>query len=156
MINKTIIEQIAAREIASSPELFIVEINCTPHNEIEVIVDSDHYMTIDQCVVLSKAIEAELDRETEDFELTVASAGIGQPLKVERQYAKTVGRLVEVLFKNGLKILGTLVAADTQGIQIEYQVKEAVEGKKRKELVVKTEHYAFDEIKSVKEELIIK
>lgn len=155
MIDKSKIEEIVAAKIAGS-ELFVVEINCSVHNEIEVFVDSDNYLTIDQCAQLSKAIEGELDREVEDFELTVSSWGIGQPLRVERQYVKTIGRPVEVVLRSGGKLTGVLVGADAVGIDLEYQIKETVEGRKRKELVTRRDRLVLDQIKSVREELTIK
>lgn len=155
MINKQTIEEIALRHLEDSG-LFLVEINCSPSNEIEVVVDADNYLTIEDCIKLSKAIEGELDREAEDFELSVYSAGIGQPLKIHRQYLKTVSRPVELILRSGLKITGMLTAVTDDGLTIEYQVKEAVEGKKRKELVTKSDSYTFDQIKTTKEELTIK
>lgn len=155
MIGKEKIEEIATRYLEKT-DLFLVEVSCTASNEIEVVVDSDDYLTIEDCIKLSKAIEGELDREVEDFELSVYSAGIGQPLKIHRQYLKTIGRMVEVTLRTGLKVTGQLTAVDDKGITIEYQTKESVEGKKRKETVTKTEEYAFDQIKTTIEELTIK
>lgn len=155
MINKQIIEEIALKYL-NDTELFLVEVHCSPSNEIEVVVDADNYLTIEHCIKLSKSIESELDREVEDFELSVYSAGIGQPLKIHRQYVKTVGRPVEVVLKSGMKVTGMLTNVTPDGITIEYQAKEAIEGKKRKETVTKTESYTFDQIKSTKEELTIK
>ena len=41
---------------------------------------------IEDCVELSRYIESRLNREDEDYELEVGSAGIGQPFKVLQQY----------------------------------------------------------------------
>lgn len=155
MILKQTIENFVTEQTQGTP-MFLVEVKVSPANEIEVVVDSDERLGIDDCVKLSKSIEAQLDREAEDFELSVYSSGIGEPLKLYRQYVKTIGRPVEVLLLSGIKLLGTLVAVDEQGITVEYQTKEAVEGKKRKELVTKTEKYNFDQIKTTKEELDIR
>lgn len=155
MINAQIIEEIALRNLEDT-RLFLVEVKCSPSNEIEVVVDSDDYLTIDDCIRLSKAIESEFDRDSEDFELSVYSAGIGQPFKIHRQYVKSVGRAVEVILRSGLKVTGTLAAVTDDGITIEYQVKEAVDGKKRKEMVTKSDQYTFDQIKTTKEELTIR
>ena len=38
------------------------------------------------CVALSKYIEDHLNRDEEDYELEVGSAGLGQPFKVPQQY----------------------------------------------------------------------
>lgn len=155
MINAQIIEEIALRNLEDT-RLFLVEVKCSQSNEIEVVVDSDDYLTIEDCIRLSKAIESEFDRDSEDFELSVYSAGIGQPFKIHRQYVKSVGRAVEVILRSGLKVTGTLAAVTDDGITIEYQVKEAIEGKKRKEMVTKSDQYTFDQIKTTKEELTIR
>ncbi len=145
-----------AEKLTEGTELFVVGCTCTPGNEIELLVDSDTSVSIDACADLSRAIEAELDRDAEDFSLTVASAGIGSELKCLRQYRKLVGNSVEVLLQNGLKIIAHLDAADEQGITLSYEEKQTVEGKKRKQLVKVTRTYAFDEIKYTKEYLDFK
>ena len=72
------------------------------------------------------------------------------------QYRKLIGGTVEVLLNSGIKMLAKLDAADDEGITISYEEKQAVEGKKRKQLVTVTRRYAFDEIKSTKEWLDFK
>ena len=113
-------------------------------------------MLADTDLFVSRAIEAELDREEEDFSLTVMSAGIGSELRSLRQYRKLVGRSVEVLLANGVKILAKLDAVDEQGITLSYEEKQAVEGKKRKQLVTVSRTYPFAEIKYTKEWLDFK
>ena len=105
---------------------------------------------------LSRAIEASLDREQEDFELTVTSAGIGQPLRMLRQYRKLIGREVEVVLKEGGKLVATLTDATGEAITVEYQEKAAVEGKKRKELVTRRRELPLAEVKSTCEHLSFK
>ena len=136
--------------------MFVVECTCSAANDIELTVDSDTSVDIDACVALSRAVEAEFDREAEDFSLTVMSAGIGSELRCLRQYRKLVGHPVEVLLTDGVKILATLDAADEQGIVLSYDRKESVEGKKRKQLVHVTESYPFERIKFTKEWLDFK
>ena len=104
----------------------------------------------------AEPLEAEFDRDTEDFSLTVASAGIGSELKHLRQYRKLIGKPVEVLLKSGVKILATLDEADQEGLTLSYEEKQAVEGKKRKQTVRVTRRYPFSEIKYTKEYLDFK
>ena len=105
--TKKIIE--AAERHLEGTDLFVVECTSTPGNDIELTIDSDTSVGIDACAELSRAIEAELDREEEeDFSLTVMSAGIGSELRSLRQYRKLVGRPAEVLLTNGVKILAKL------------------------------------------------
>lgn len=155
MIDCTKILEIADRELAGT-DLFTVSCKCSPMNEVELLIDSDTSVTIEKCVELSRKIEAEFDRDVEDFSLTVASAGIGSELKCVRQYRKLVGSSVEVLLLNGIKILAKLDAVDDEGITVSYEEKQAVEGKKRKVLVNVVRTYRFDEIKYTKEYLDFK
>ena len=137
-------------------DMFVVSCTCSAGNDIELLIDSDTSVDIDTCAALNRAIEAELDRDNEDFSLTVASAGIGSELKQLRQYRKLIGHSVEVLLLNGTKILARLDAADQEGITISYEEKQAVEGKKKKQLVKVTRSYPFDQIKYTKEWLDFK
>ncbi len=140
-----------AEQKMEGTDLFVVECSVSPANEIELTIDSDKSVAIDTCVELSRAIEAELDREEEDFSLMVASAGIGSELKSLRQYRKLVGRSVEVLLLNGIKILARLDEVTDEGITLFYEEKQAVEGHKRKQLVQVSHPYPFSEIKYTKE-----
>lgn len=155
MIDTKKIEEIAARHLEGT-DLFVVSCSVTPANEVELLIDSDQSVSIDDCMALSRAIEAEFDRDVEDFELMVASAGIGSELKSLRQYRKLVGRPVEVLLKSGVKVLALLEEVTDEAITLSYEEKQAVEGKKRKELVKVVRTYAFEEIKYTKEYLDFK
>ena len=152
--TKKIIE--AAERHLEGSDMFVVECTSTPGNEIELTIDSDTSVGIDACAELSRAVEAQFDRDEEDFSLTVASAGIGSELKCLRQYRKLVGSTVEVLLTSGIKVLAKLDTADDQGITLSYEEKQAVEGKKRKQLVTVTRRYGFGEIKSAREWLDFK
>ena len=155
MIDCEKILEIADRELAGT-DLFTVSCKCSPMNEVELLIDSDTHVTIERCAELSRKIEAEFDREVEDFSLTVASAGIGTELKNIRQYRKLIGQSVEVLLLSGIKVLAKLDAVTEEGITISYEEKQAVEGKKRKVTVEVTKEYKWEEIKYVKEYLDFK
>lgn len=131
MIDAAHVREIAEAQMEGT-DLFVVEVRVTPANEIVVTVDSDTQVGIDRCVELSRSIEEALDRDQEDFELTVMSAGIGQPLKYLRQYRKLIGSPVEVVLKDGGKIIGKLVDASDNQIAVEYEERVTVEGKKTK------------------------
>ena len=155
MIEIQKITESAERHLAGT-DLFVVECRCSAGNEIELTVDGDTSVSIDACAALSRAVEADLDRDAEDFSLTVASAGIGSELRTLRQYRKLVGRPVEVLLTNGVKILAHLDEATDEGVTLSYEEKQAVEGKKRKQTVRVTRRYPFSEIKYTKEYLDFK
>ena len=155
MIDVTRVREIAETQMEGT-DLFVVEVRVSPANEIVVTVDSDTQVGIDRCVELSRSIEGALDREQEDFELTVMSAGIGQPLKMLRQYRKLIGRPVEVILKDGGKIVGNLTDVSEDSIAVEYEERVAVEGKKRKQLVTTRRELSLDEVKSTCEYLDFK
>ncbi|MBQ8492879.1 MAG: ribosome assembly cofactor RimP [Alistipes sp.] len=152
-INRVI--EIAEKHLEGT-DMFVVECKATPMGEIELLVDSDTAVKLEDCAALNRAIEAEFDRDVEDFALMVASAGIGSELKLLRQYHKIIGSSVEVLLKDGIKILAKLDKADEKGIVISYEEKQLVEGKKRKQTVAVTKEYVWEEIKYVKEYLDFK
>lgn len=155
MIDPKQIIAAAERRLEGS-DMFVVGCNCSPGNEIELLIDSDSSVSIDACVELSRAIDAEFDRDQEDFSLTVASAGIGSELRCLRQYRKLVGRPVEVLLACGVKITARLDAVGDDGLTLSYEEKQTVEGKKRKQLVRVTRSYPFADIKSTREFLDFK
>ncbi len=136
--------------------MFVVEVLVRPGNVVEVAIDGDRSVSIDDCVALNKAIDGAFDREVEDYELTVASAGVGQPLKVYRQYAKLVGRPVEVLLNNGTKIVAQLRAATPESITLAWEERVAVEGSKRKQAIERVDEYPLTEVKWTKEWLDFK
>ena len=155
MIDAKSVIEIAERHLAGG-DMFVVECKVSPMGDIELLIDSDSAVKLEDCAALNRAIEAELDREVEDYSLMVASAGIGSELKQLRQYNKIIGSSVEVLLKDGIKLLAKLNSADEAGIAISYEEKQTVEGKKRKVTVEVTKEYKWEEIKYVKEYLDFK
>ena len=150
MIEAKRVIGIAEKHLEGS-DLFVVECKVSPMGEIELLIDSDTAVKLEDCAALNRAIEEELDREVEDFALMVASAGIGSELKQIRQYRKIVGRSVEVLLNDGIKLLAKLDEVTDDGIVISYEEKQLVEGKKRKQTVLVSKSYAWAEIKYTKE-----
>jgi len=150
MIDKKIVLEIIEKEIAET-ELFIVDVSVSTGNAISVMIDSMKGVPISTCIELSRAIEKNFDREIEDFELQVASAGIGQPFQVIQQYHKNIGREVEVLTTEGLKQKGKLITVGENEITVEIEEKVKVEGKKKKQVILTPYTFAFDQIKSTKD-----
>ena len=155
MIDAKSVIEIAERHLAGG-DMFVVECKVSPMGDIELLIDSDTAVQLEDCAALNRAIEAELDREIEDYSLMVASAGIGSELKQLRQYHKIIGSSVEVLLKDGMKILAKLDAADESGITLSYEEKQLVEGKKRKVTVEVNKSYRWEEVKYTKEYLDFK
>ena len=81
---------------------FIVEINVSKDNDVEIVIESeDSNIVLDDCVEISRKFEECFDRADGDYSLTVTSAGLDQPFKVLKQYLKAVGTSVEVALKGG-------------------------------------------------------
>jgi len=149
MMKKIDIQKLVENSIAGT-DLFLVGIKLSADNCIEVLIDSPQGVDLDRCAAISRAIESGLDREVEDFELTVSSGGLDLPFQVLQQYLKYIGKEVEIVFKNGQKLKATLIAADDSAITINYTVLKKEEGAKRKKPVTETAKYQLNEIKSTK------
>ena len=131
--------------------LYIVDVFVGKDNDIEVTIESEEgVVELDDCVAVSRHFETCFDREAEDYSLTVTSAGLDQPFKVLKQFEKAVGSKVEVQLKGGKKMVAVLEAADAEGITLRYSQKEAVEGKKKKEIVEHTDRFEMADVNSVK------
>lgn len=137
--------------ILQGTDLFLVDLSVAADNSIEVEIDAPKGVNVDTCREVSRKLEEQLDRETEDFALTVCSAGIGYPFKVPQQYEKNIGNTVEVKLANGQKLEGTLKAHTENGITVEVEEKVAAEGKKKKTTVKTEKDIQFSEIKEVKD-----
>lgn len=131
-------------------DMFPVEISVSPDNRIVVEVDSMTAVDIDSCVELNRAIEEALDRDAEDFELEVGSAGLTSPFKVKAQYDKNIGNEVEVLTKDGRKFTGTLVETTPEGFTVEVPRKVKKEGVKKPVIEQQPETLGYGDVKSVK------
>lgn len=134
--------------IAEHEGFFLVKAEVKGANRIEVEVDHDSEpVDIDTIVALTKHIEAGLDREKEDFELEVSSAGLTTPLVGVRRYQKFIGKELEVLLKKGVKEKGVLVSADEEGFVLEVIRMEKPEGARRKQQVVHQLPLKYEEVK---------
>lgn len=148
MIDKAIVQHLVEEKLEN--KMFLVEITVSERNVISIFVDSYDGLTIDQCVAVSRHVEHSLDREEEDFELQVSSPGLSEKFKVKEQYYKYVGRLVEINTSDDIKLEGTILEADDEGILLETAAREIPGGLKKKQLVIKQHNFKYDEIKSAK------
>jgi len=148
MIDKKIIESLV-NEILTEDQ-FLVEVTVSLGNVIHVMVDSDKAISINQIVEISRYIESKFDRETEDFELSVFSAGLSEPLRLVRQYKKNIGKELDMLLNSGLKLTGVVKEVTDQAVSLEVTTKEKTEGSKKKELVTRVHRIDYSEIKEAK------
>ena len=112
MIDKSIVKELVEQWLEGK-DYFLVDIEINSDDKIVVEIDHADGVWIEDCVELSRFIEDHLDREQEDYELEVGSAGLGQPFKVEQQYKNFVGKEVEVLDGDGKTLLLEYYAGTT-------------------------------------------
>ena len=133
MISKEHIQELAQERIDElNKGLFIVDISISTSNVIKIEIDSEiGGIAIVDCMSVSRNVEHNLDREENDFELSVTSPGIDKPLKMTKQYIKNVGRDVKIKRTDDSKLEGLLKAANDDGIVVETTRKERIEGRKK-------------------------
>ena len=149
MIDKDQIKYIVD-DFLQGTSMFLVDVSVRPGNIIVVEVDSDDSIGIDDCINLSRNIESKLDRDIEDFELEVGSAGVTSPFKIARQYKKNEGNEVEVLTKSGQKLSGVLKTSDDNGFVFSITKMIKPEGAKKKIAVEEEHSFTYDEVKYTK------
>ena len=149
MINRKKILSLV-EPVLNEKKFFVVSLTISNSNRITLSVDSMDAVRIEDCVQLSRIIEQGLNRDEEDFELEVTSAGINVPFTVQQQYLKNVGRQVTIQHFDGKRTEGKLIEVSSEDFLIEYRRKEKIEGKKKKQTVIECTRYKYDEIQSVK------
>lgn len=149
MIDKQLLTHTIEQAIEGT-QIFIVDVKINPGNAIVVELDSPESIDIDTCASITRKIEATFDRDVEDYELEVGSAGLTAPFKVKGQYLKNVGNEVEVLTSDGRKMQGvlTIVGDDDFTIEVAKKVKEP--GAKRPMIVMEPVTLKISGTKSVK------
>ena len=130
--------------------MFLVDVLVSKNNIINVFVDSYDGLTIEKCIEISRNVEHNLDRETEDFELQVSSPGLTEGFKVKEQYKKYKNREVEISTEDGEHFEGILKDVNDADITLETSKREKVEGHKKKQLIVREHKFKYNEIKSAK------
>ena len=149
MIDKQTIYSIVEQGLQGR-DCFLVDVNVAPGNVISVEIDNKEGVDIERCEKLHRFIEAHLDRDVEDYELEVGSAGITAPFKVVAQYRKNVGNEVETLTTDGRKLTGVLDRCDDEGFVLSVVKKVKPEGAKRKIEVTEEVPLKYNEVKYTK------
>ena len=145
MIDKVEILNLV-REVLDGTDKFLIDLHVSKDNRINVSIDGDNGVNIDDCIELSRFIESNLDREVEDFELNVASAGLDSPLKFVRQYKKNVGRDIRIDTIDGQTKEGLLEEATDEKVILKLKLTK----KQQKEGIADTFECPYGEIKRAK------
>ena len=91
---------------------FLVDVKVNTANVITVFFDRTEGVRVEHCLEISKYVEEHFDREVEDYELTVCSAGLDNAFMVDEQYQKYIGKEVNVLLANGKRRTGIILSYD--------------------------------------------
>lgn len=149
MINKETVKTIV-NEWLQDREYFLVDVDVTTDDRIVVEIDHKDGVWIEDCAELSRYIEERLNRDEEDYELEVGSAGLGQPFKVVQQYVNCIGEEVEVLQKDGKKICGVLKSVEEPNFVVTVKEKKKLEGQKRPQMVDTDKTFDMNDVKYTK------
>ena len=149
MIDKKLLITLIEEHLETSDN-YLIDVVINTGNIISIEIDNDKGVSIDDCIALSRYLESKLDRDEEDFELTVGSAGLTSPFKTQRQYQKNIGNEIEVLTKKGVKISGILKEVSDDNFIVTISKKEKAEGAKRKTEVNEDLQFGYEEIKYTK------
>ena len=149
MITKELVTQLIEEKIADS-DMFIVEVSVKPGNAIEITIDGDKGVNIEACTEVHRHILKSIDREVEDYSLEVSSPDLLKPLKVTRQFIKNIGRTMSVKTLAKDKVEGVMLNANDHGIVLHTKSREAIPGRKAKQLVEKEIELPYDQIAEAK------
>ena len=135
-------------------DLFLIDFELSLGNKVNVTIDGDNGVTVDDCVQLSRSLENNLDRDSEDFSLEVSSAGANTPLVHRRQYVKNIGRILNLVTCDNEKYEAVLKDASDQNILLEWKTREPKPIGKGKVTVQKSVKINYNNIDSARIKLV--
>ena len=132
--------------LQQEPNYFCVSIKVKPTHNIKIYLDGDQGLSIEKCSFFNRKLYRFIEEaawfEDGDFSLEVSSPGIDEPLILNRQYQKNVGRKVKITFLDLSSKEGILKTVTEKDILIEW-----TEGKGKK-AIVQTLLIPFDQRKT--------
>ncbi len=152
-MERGVVQNLVEEAIAENSRLFLIELSFLNDNKIIVIVDGDDGVSVKECVRISRHVEHNLDRESEDFSLEVTTPGATAPFTNNRQYKKNIGRVLEVKTDTE-NVGGTLVEVTDEDITLEWKAREPKPIGKGKVTVVKKATLKYASIKEAKVKII--
>ena len=144
------VEKLVQKALDENPSLFLIDFHLGLNHSIKVVLDGDKGVSLQECIRVSRAVEHNLDRETQDFSIEVTSAGVGEPLLLPRQYINNVGRKIEVTDSEGSVYTGTLDSVSQAGFCLSWKQREPKPFGKGKVTVKKTKELTFDKVSNAK------
>ena len=92
---------------------------------LRAYIDKENGITVDDCEEVSRALSDLLDEEdfiSENYILEVSSPGLDRPLKKEKDFARSIGKDVEIRLYTAIdkqkEFTGTLTSYDADSVTI--------------------------------------
>ncbi len=147
---KTEVSQLVEKFI-DNDQIFLVEVNIKgkPGNQkIQVYIDGDKSVGVGSCSSISRKLSEALDEKDiidGKYIIEVSSPGVDNPLLFIRQYAKHIGRELEIITNDKKKVQGVLLSVENDTIELSIK-----SSKVKKKLDSATLKLSFSEIETAK------
>lgn len=148
-MRKERLESLIDDSLKKHSDLFLIDFKVDQSNQIKVVIDGDHPISVKDCMSINRDLEQRLDLEEEDYSVVVTSAGLSAPLQLPRQYKKNIGRKLEVKTETD-KYKAKLDAVDNEGITLKWKQREPKPIGKGKHTVEKEVNLPYEAIKEAK------
>lgn len=149
-MDKKKIEATLRGALGAYPKLFLLDLIITAENNIYISLDGDQDVSLEDCSKISRYLDKHLNRDIEDYTLEVSSIGVGEPLKLPRQYPKNYGRILDVLTKEGVHYQGLLKETDEKKITLKWTELIPKSKGKGKKKVTKEQIISYEDIAQAK------
>ncbi len=131
------------------PDIFLIDFDIRSNDSIKIIIDGDNGIKVQDCIRISKALRNKIEEENKNFSIEVTSPGIGENLKISRQYKNNIGRDLELKLDDGTFIDGKLKKANDKKIEMEISGTDP-KNKGQKYPKVETGSYYYKDIKQAR------
>ncbi len=140
------VKKLLKEALEENNSLFLTDFKVDSEGKVFIEIDGDQGVPLKECIRVSRHIEADYDKDVEDFALEVTTPNIALPLKVKRQYVKNLNRILTVKIKNNETFEGTLVNVTEKEITLRWKTREPKPIGKGKVTVEKTEQIDYNNI----------
>ncbi len=144
------IKKLIEESIAENPDLFLLDLDIKPDKTVSVIIDGYKPVPLSECIRISRHVEQNIDREKDNYALTVSTFDISQWFTDSRQFPKNKGKKLMVKTQEGREIEGVLTEITDEGIVLENKVREPKPVGKGRHTVIKRTEIPFDQIDKAK------
>jgi len=143
------IKRAIEESVAKNPELFIVQLDISPDQNVNVIIDGKKAVPLSECVRITREVEEKVDKDEHNYALTVGTFDITQWFNDPRQFEKNLNRKMKIKTPEG-EFTGRLTEITDKGIVIEEKVREPKPAGKGKHTVTKRYEIPFNQIEKAK------